>query len=54
MGAKDYAEQNAEKFADNGWIASRYFRSQSSIRQSEDKTHYEAHGTQSRFVEESL
>jgi|WetSurMetagenome_2_1015567.scaffolds.fasta_scaffold589458_1 hypothetical protein len=50
MRAKDYAKEHAQEFADLGWIASGYFGSQSSIRQSEDKTHYEAHGTQSRYV----
>jgi hypothetical protein len=49
-GAKDWAQANAHKFAEEGWTASTYFASQSSIRYEGDKTI--AHGTQFRYVEE--
>lgn len=47
--AKDFAEENCQKFAEDGWTASTYFRSQSSIQLHDDGKHY-AHGTQFRYV----
>ena len=47
---KDYAEENCQKHADEGWTASTYFRSQSSIQTHDDGKRY-AHGSQHRYVD---
>ena len=48
--AKDFARDNAQSFADDGWIADTYFSSQNSIQRHDDEKYY-AHGTQRRYVE---
>lgn len=44
----DWAKENCHKFADEGWIADTYFRSQKSLRGQDGN--YTAHGTQYRYV----
>lgn len=48
--ARDYASKVSQDFADEGWIADKYFNSQNSIRTFSGKTY--AHGRQYRFVDE--
>lgn len=49
-GQKEYAEKNCQLFADVGWKADGYYRSQSSIRKHDDGLYY-AHGGQHRYVD---
>ncbi len=48
---KDEAERCCQDYADEGWTASGYFRSQNSLIKHADGEYY-AHGTQYRFVDE--
>jgi hypothetical protein len=49
MSGKDYAKENCQKFADEGWTADGYYNSQGSLKKV-DEEKYEAHGSQHRYV----